>query len=114
MIRAIAKLTGKSWEDTYMDILLQGYMMKDMPSSNHVWSTYLRDNGFVARVLPDTCPDCYTVIDFCNEHPTGTYLLAIGSHVVAVQNGDYFDTWDSGEELPIYYWQKGDTVNGIQ
>lgn len=113
VIRAIAKLTDKSWEDTYMNIALQGYMMKDMPSSNHVWGTYLHDNGFVQRVLPDTCPDCYTVYDFCVDHPKGTYLLAIGSHVVAVQDGNYFDTWDSGDELPIYYWQKGD-INGIQ
>ena len=20
--------------------------------------------------------------------------------------GDYFDTWDSGQEVPIYYWKK--------
>lgn len=113
VIRAIAKLTDKTWEDTYMDIALQGYMMKDMPSSNHVWGTYLREHGFVQRIIPDTCPECYTVRDFCNDYPTGTYMLAIGSHVVAVQDGNYFDTWDSGDELPIYYWQKGD-MNGVQ
>jgi len=96
-----------------MDVTLQGYMMKDMPSSNHVWGTYLRENGFIQHIIPDSCPDCYTVQDFCNEHPVGKYLLAIGSHVVAVQDGNYFDTWDSGDELPIYYWQKGD-MNGVQ
>lgn len=113
VIRAIAKLTDKTWEDAYMDVTLQGYMMKDMPSSNHVWGTYLRENGFIQHIIPDSCPDCYTVQDFCNEHPVGKYLLAIGSHVVAVQDGNYFDTWDSGDELPIYYWQKGD-MNGVQ
>lgn len=96
-----------------MDIALQGYMMKDMPSSNHVWGTYLREHGFVQRIIPDTCSECYTVRDFCSDYPTGTYMLAIGSHVVAVQDGNYFDTWDSGDELPIYYWQKGD-MNGVQ
>ena len=106
VIRAISKLTDKSWEDTYMDIVLQGYMMHDMPSANHVWGTYLHEHGFKRNVIPDTCPDCYTVIDFCAEHPTGKYMLATGSHVIAIDNGDYYDTWDSGSELPADYWQK--------
>lgn len=106
VIRAISKLTDKSWEDTYMDVVLQGYMMHDMPSANHVWGTYLHEHGFKRNVIPDTCPDCYTVIDFCAEHPTGKYMLATGSHVIAIENGDYYDTWDSGSELPVDYWQK--------
>jgi hypothetical protein len=34
------------------------------------------------------------------------YILALGSHVVAVINGKYHDTWDCGEEEVIYYWMK--------
>lgn len=106
VIRAISKLTNKPWEDVYVNICLQGFMMHDMPSSNNVWGTYLHNSGYSRHIIPDTCPDCYTVADFANEHPTGTYLLAIGTHVVAVQNGNYFDTWDSGQEMPIFYWKK--------
>ena len=51
-------------------------------------------------------PDEYSVIDFCEEHPTGTYLLALREHVVCVRDGQYYDSWDSGEESPVYYWQK--------
>ena len=94
-----------------MDIALQGFMMHDMPTANHVWGTYLKNMGFKQHSLPDTCPDCYTVRDFCAEHNQGSYLLAIGSHVVAVENGDYYDTWDSGYELPIFYWQKEEMSN---
>ena len=57
-------------------------------------------------IIPNTCPDCYTIADFCNDHPYGTYILATGTHVVAVIDGDYYDTWDSGNEIPIFYWQK--------
>lgn len=38
----------------------------------------------------------------------GRYLLALDQHVVAVVDGDYYDTWDSGNEIPIYYWMKGE------
>jgi len=106
VIRAICKLTDREWEDVYLDIALQGFMMHDMPTANHVWGTYLKENHFVQTLLPNTCPDCYTVKDFCTDFPQGTYLLAIGNHVVAVQDGNYYDSWDSGDEMPIFYWQK--------
>ena len=106
VIRAIAKATGKSWEDVYMDVVLQGFTMKDMPSSNDVWGTYLHQNGFTRHIIPDTCPSCYTVIDFCMDNPNMIGILATGTHVIAVENGNYFDTWDSGQETPIYFWQR--------
>ena len=80
--------------------------MNDMPSSNAVWGAYLRTRGFRRDVIPNSCPDCYKVTDFCKDNPTGRYILATGNHVVAVINGDYYDTWDSGNEIPIYYWRK--------
>lgn len=106
VVRAISKLTGNDWEDVYLGITLKGYELHDMPSSNNVWEAYLRENGYERTLVPNTCPDCYTVEDFCRDHPTGSYLLATGTHVVAVEDGDYFDTWDSGNEIPIYYFIK--------
>ena len=106
VIRAVSKLTDKSWDDTYLGIAMQGFIDKDMPSSNAVWDSYLRNNGYNRFTVPNTCPDCYTVLDFVADHPTGKYLLATGSHVIAIIDGVYFDTWDSGYEKPIYYYTK--------
>ncbi len=106
VIRAISKLTNQDWEKTYMEIALQGYMLHDMPSANHVWGAYLLSNGFKRYIIPNECPECYTVKDFCRDNPKGKFLLATGSHVVTVQDGNYYDAWDSGDEVPIYYWQK--------
>nr|DAW82566.1 MAG TPA: hypothetical protein [Caudoviricetes sp.] len=36
------------------------------------------------------------------------YVLALSSHVVCVEDGTYFDTWDSGSEIPLFYWAKED------
>ena len=77
-----------------------------MPHANHVWGGYLKSKGFRKRIIPDECPDCYTVEDFCKDHPKGNFVLALSGHVVAVCDGELFDTWDSSNEIPIYYWQK--------
>ena len=106
-VRAISKALSQSWETTFVGLALEGFLLSDMPSANHVWGAYLRRHGFERKMLPDECPDCYTVIDFCRDHPQGLYILAIDGHVVCVCDGKYYDTWDSGYEIPIYYWQKG-------
>ena len=58
------------------------------------------------RVILDDYPDYYTVQDFCIDHPKGTYVLGTGTHAVAVVDGYYYDAWDSGKEIPIYYFSK--------
>lgn len=108
VIRAISIVTDKDWIETYIGLALQGFIMADMPSSNEVWGAYLKGKGFERRIIPNTCPDCYTVKDFCADYPQGVYLLALPSHVVAVVDGDYLDIWDSGDEVPMYYWTKGE------
>lgn len=106
VIRAISKVTNRDWERTYIGICLQGLLLHDMPDTNHVWSEYLFHQGFVRDVIPNTCPNCYTVKDFCRDNPIGVFLLAAGGHVVAVIDGDYYDAWDSGNEVPLYFWRR--------
>jgi hypothetical protein len=106
VVRAVSLATEQTWDGAYIAIVTVGYDMKDMPSSNAVWGSYLRQRGFRRYVIPNECPDCYTIEDFCEEHPKGIFVLATGTHAVTVIDGDYYDTWDSGKEIPIYYFKK--------
>jgi hypothetical protein len=105
-VRAIAKALNMDWASAYMLLTVQGMCAKDMPSSDAVWGASLRQHGFKKYLLPDTCPECYTVQDFCSDHPEGTYVLALGGHVVTVINGNFYDSWDSSDEVPLYYWSR--------
>ena len=106
VVRALSKAFNDSWESIYVDLTMLGYNMHDMPNSNAVWGEYLRLNGYRRYTIPNTCPNCYTIKAFCIDNPYGSYVIATGSHVVYVENGNYYDSSDSGNEVPIYYWRK--------
>ena len=107
-VRAVSKALKIDWETAYLMIMTNGYGMGDMPSSDSVWGSVLRQNGFYRKAIPDTCPDCYTVRDFCVDHPHGTYVLGFGGHVATVVDGDLYDSWDSSDEIPVYVWYRKD------
>ena len=105
-IRAVAKALDVDWDTAYAMIAKAGFEMADMPSSDGVWGSVLRKHGFVRYAVPNTCPDCYTANMFCIDHPEGTYVLCFGGHVATVEDGDLYDSWDSTNEIPQYYYRK--------
>ena len=104
--RALSVALDLPWDIVAIRLTVYVLLYHDRPDSNLVWGKMLEDYGFKRRSLPDTCPSCYTVRDFVADHPTGIYILATGSHVIAVINGTYFDTIDTGDYVPAYYWEK--------
>lgn len=103
-VRAVAKALDTDWEQAYALIVINGFAMGDMPSSDSVWGAVLRQNGFYRMSIPNNCPDCYTAADFCRDNPIGTFVLGFGGHVATVVDGDLFDNWDSSMEVPVYVW----------
>lgn len=107
-VRAVAKALGVDWETAYVMISMAGYQMGDVISSNSVWGAVLRKHGFYRHIIPNTCPECYSVGQFADDHPDGTFVVGTGNHVVTVVDGVIWDSWDSRSETPIYYWSEED------
>lgn len=105
-VRAVSAALGVDWETAYAMIAKAGYLMNDMPSSNSVWGAVLRQDGFYRHAIPNTCPDCYAIGQFADDHPEGVYVVGTGNHVVTVRDGVVLDSWDSRTEIPQYYWSR--------
>lgn len=102
MVRAICIATKQKWHKVHMDLCKLSGEMCTMPSANWLWGLYLKKLGFRRMTIAESCPECMTVDDFCNAYPEGVYIICTGSHAVAAIGGNYYDAWDSGDEVVEY------------
>lgn len=102
-VRALSKALGQDWDTTYWGLAIEGNLRADMPSANATWGAYLRRKGFHRELAPEDI----TVEEFARENPHGTYVLALSGHVVCIKDGVLYDSWDSSNEIVLYFWQKG-------
>lgn len=105
-VRAVSAALGVDWETAYALMAVNGYAMGDMPSSNSVWGSVLRQHGFYRYNLPETCPACYTFEDFARDHPRGVFVLGTGTHAATVIDGDLMDEYDSSDKTVSFVWYK--------
>ena len=105
-VRAVSAALGISWDEAFDLIAHNAKQMGAMMHRDAAWGSVLRQHGFVRKVIPNSCPECYTAEDFAIEHPRGVYVLGFGTHTAAVIDGTILDTWDSRDEIPIYVWEK--------
>ena len=106
VVRALSKALDVKWENAYLQLAINGLQMGDMPSSDSVAGSVLRQHGFYRDVIDNECPDCYTIADFCKDNPEGVYVLGTGNHVATVVDGVLYDAWNSENEIPQYVFFK--------
>ena len=105
VIRAISIALDKPWLKVYDDLYQLGRVEFNVSCSDDLWGKYLYLNGCRPFLIPENCPLCVTIDIFSRMYPIGRYIIGTGSHAVAVIDGNYYDTWDSGNERPAYFWK---------
>lgn len=105
VIRAVSIILGLDWYTVYDALCITGREDCNMPSSDDVWGHFLLQLGFRPFLLPESCPECVTVKEFCHIFTYGRYIIGTGYHAVAIINGNYYDSWDSGNEVPTFFWK---------
>lgn len=112
VIRGIAKILDKDWYTTYDELCKHGRALVALPNSRDCYPNYLEGKGFKRIGLkPQKGKSRMTVFEFTKTHPKGRYLLKVQPHhVVAVIDGNYYDTWDCGKRFICSYYEKKEQV----
>lgn len=106
VIRALCCILQLDWDEAFLRLNMLAFEMADMPSSNEVWGRFLNLYGYI-QVPVFTY---YTINDFCKDRPYGKFIVCTGEHAVAVIDGHYYDTMDTGNKNVIFYYEKGSYV----
>jgi len=105
-MRALAKALNESWEAAHLSLSVMSLMMGSTTHDNNVIGAVLRQNGFRRAYPPSDCASCYTVEDFMDLNPDGTFVVFSQGHVATVKDGDLYDTTDSSPATVYFVWYK--------
>ena len=106
-IRAVSKALNCTWKEALTKLYESALKLQDAPSSRECIGDVLTANGFVwISTNPKRGEKRPTVAKFSEQHPKGTYVFNVSSHVVCADKGKYYDIWDSGAKSLYGYWAK--------
>lgn len=107
VVRALTKVTGKSWPEAFEALLPYAIELQCMPNSQVCYERYLKEHGFEYHGISNKKGSKRPTVDrFAKDHKAGTFFLNVANHCVAVANGIYYDTWDSGQKCLYGYWER--------
>ena len=96
-LRAYCKFTGKTWEEMY-DISSKFAKTEcGIMDESPVVNKFIQEELNCKLVWPKK-ENKITVNEFAKTHNKGKYIVGVRGHVVAVINGYYYDSWDSGDK----------------
>lgn len=112
VIRALALVTDKTWEDVFTSLYEIGLKYRLAMNDKKCYERFLKENGFIKFSQPrhSNNNSKYTGYEFCNTLISNhkPIFANIGAHhVTAIINKKINDTWDCTYNCIGTYWQKG-------
>lgn len=110
-IRAICKATNQTWLETFDGLCEYARNAQCLPNQEPAYKPYLEIKGWhyisIAKKKMSVS-DVAKMFTLCDS-PFILYIrTGYRTHMVTIQGGKYFDTWDSGNKLVYGYWSKED------
>lgn len=109
-IRALAKALDCSWLEAFdraIEICRPEQATNVFSAPVAVRKRMLDKLGFDYRTISVKKGSKRPTVDsFAKDHPEGTYICGVAHHEVAVVDGKYYDTWDSGGYSVYGYFER--------
>lgn len=102
-IRAICKAVNVEWPAALMLLVAKSLHMYDLPTSNAVIGAVLRDFGFYRDDVDEE--RAKTVADIAEENAAEKIVIITSGHIVTADKGTVYDSWDSRQELALYFYR---------
>ena len=107
VVRALTKAFNKTWLEVFDEITPISREMQVPFNCKPCYEEYLKQKGFEYHGISNKKGSKRPTVDkFAKDHKTGIYVLRLARHLVTVENGKYFDTWDCGYKSLYGYWTK--------
>jgi len=111
-VRALAKTLDVSWIEAF-DKMIPICRREQVPNVFYapakIKNAFMNELGFdYVGISNKTGSKRPTVDEFARDHKVGRFICNVANHEVAVVDGKYYDTWDSGHKsLYGYYVLRG-------
>lgn len=109
-IRALSKALNCSWLEAFdkaISVCRDEWVSLIFDAPIPIRSRMLAKLGFEYHGISNKKGSKRPTVDsFAKDHPTGSYICGVAHHEVAVVDGKYYDTWDSGDCCMYGYFEK--------
>lgn len=107
VIRALTKALNMEWLEVFDDMQPISRELQVPFNCKPCYEKYLEDKGFVYHGISNAKGTKRpTVQSFAKDNKEGIYILRVAHHIVTVEDGYFYDTWDSGSKSLYGYWKK--------
>ena len=104
-IRALCKFLDKEWIEVFDLLVPIAREEQSLLNAKPVLEIFMQNNGcpFISKhnsgkTVGDIAKTGITAICYCR--------VGYRTHLTAVRDGKYYDTWDSGSRIVYGYWEK--------
>ena len=107
VIRAIARASGDSWDDTLTGLYKVALKMKSEPAWCDCYDRYLKEQGWVKGKQPrKEDGKKYTVAEWCRMNPHTTMVVSVSNHLTCIIDGKCNDIWNCTSKTVLNFWTR--------
>ena len=107
VIRAIARASGDSWDDTLTGLFKVALRVKSELAWKDCYEKYLAEQGWTKVKQPRKADGSkYTVKEWAEIHQDGNYIIRAAHHMTCIIDGKCNDIWNCTNLTVLNYWTR--------